>query len=213
MTESITYSQWAESEGTDDWQWIFWGPTAHFRVDAVAGASPLVERIAQIAGEGDVQPDIDVRRDGVTVRLRDMHGVTQQHLDVAREISAAARALGLTSDPTRVETVQIAIDALEPEKVMPFWAAVLGHEEFGGEDVIDPQWRNFGIWFQQMDAARPQRNRIHIDVSVPPDQVEARVKAAVAAGGRVLSEHPPTWWTLADPEGNEVDVTSWLGRD
>ena len=168
---------------------------------------------SRIAGEGPVQPDIDVRADGVTIRLREIDGMTQAHVVIAREISAAAHNLGLASDPTRMQTVQIAIDALEPAKVMPFWAAVLGHEEFGGEDVIDPQWRNFGIWFQQMDAPRPQRNRLHVDVSVPPDQVERRIKAAVAAGGRVLSEHPPTWWTLSDPEGNEVDVTSWLGRD
>jgi len=23
----------------------------------------------------------------------------------------------------------------------------------------------------------------------------------------------PTWWTIADPEGNEMDVTSTIGRD
>ena len=212
MSESITYTQWDGSEGVEDWQWIFGGPTAHFRADTVLGGAPLVEQIAQIAGTGGVQPDIDVRPDGVTVRLRELHGITEEHVEVARKISAAARSLGLASDPNRVQTVQVTIDALEPAKVMPFWAAVLGHDEFGGEDVIDPQWRNFGIWFQDMDAPRPQRNRLHIDVSVPPDQVEARIKAAVAAGGRVLSKHPPTWWTLADPEGNEVDVTSWLGR-
>ena len=61
-----------------------------------------------------------------------------------------------------------------------------------------------------MDAARPQRNRIHIDVSVPRDQAETRIAAALAAGGRVVSDaHAPHWWTLADPEGNEADVAPW----
>jgi 4a-hydroxytetrahydrobiopterin dehydratase len=64
-----------------------------------------------------------------------------------------------------------------------------------------------------MDTPRPQRNRIHVDVSLPPDEAEARIAAAVAAGGRVLDDsHAPPWWTLADPEGNEADVATWLGR-
>ena len=65
-----------------------------------------------------------------------------------------------------------------------------------------------------MDAPRPQRNRIHLDIAVPHDQAQARVAAAVAAGGRVVSdEDAPTGWVLADPEGNEACVTTWLGRD
>jgi len=65
-----------------------------------------------------------------------------------------------------------------------------------------------------MDAPRPQRNRIHIDVWVPHDQGEGRVAAAIAAGGRLVSdEHAPMWWTLADAEGNEADVATTLGRD
>jgi 4a-hydroxytetrahydrobiopterin dehydratase len=65
-----------------------------------------------------------------------------------------------------------------------------------------------------MDGPRPQRNRVHIDVWVPHDQAEARVAAALAAGGRLVSdEHAPEWWTLADAEGNEVDVANLLERD
>jgi 4a-hydroxytetrahydrobiopterin dehydratase len=65
-----------------------------------------------------------------------------------------------------------------------------------------------------MDAPRPQRNRVHIDVWVPHDQAKARVAAALAAAGRLLSdEHAPEWWTLADAEGNEVDVADLLERD
>ena len=67
---------------------------------------------------------------------------------------------------------------------------------------------------QPMDAPRPQRNRVHIDVWVPHDQAEARVAAAIAAGGRLVTdEHAPGWWTLADAEGNEVDVATWMDHD
>jgi 4a-hydroxytetrahydrobiopterin dehydratase len=65
-----------------------------------------------------------------------------------------------------------------------------------------------------MDAPRPQRNRMHIDVWVPHDQAEARVAAAIAAGGRLVTDaHAPMWWVLADPEGNEADVATWMSRD
>jgi hypothetical protein len=38
--------------------------------------------------------------------------------------------------------------------------------------------------------------------------------SALAAGGHLVSdEHAPEWWTLADAEGNEVDVTTTTGRD
>jgi 4a-hydroxytetrahydrobiopterin dehydratase len=65
-----------------------------------------------------------------------------------------------------------------------------------------------------MDAPRPQRNRIHIDLYLPEDQAKARIDAAVAAGGRIVSDaRAPYWWTLADPEGNEVDVAPWPDLD
>jgi len=41
-------------------------------------------------------------------------------------------------------------------------------------------------------------------VRVLPDRI-------VAAGGRVISDkNAPGWWTLADPEGNEVDLAIWM---
>jgi 4a-hydroxytetrahydrobiopterin dehydratase len=65
-----------------------------------------------------------------------------------------------------------------------------------------------------MDAPRPQRNRIHIDVWVPHDQAEARVAAAIAAGGRLVTDkHAPSWWVLADAEGNEACVATAMSRD
>jgi 4a-hydroxytetrahydrobiopterin dehydratase len=53
---------------------------------------------------------------------------------------------------------------------------------------------------------RTGRNRIHLDVHVPREVAESRVAAALAAGGRMVRDNGPVYWTLADPEGNEVDV-------
>ena len=69
------------------------------------------------------------------------------------------------------------------------------------------------FWFQQMDEPRPQRNRIHVDVTVPPDEADARVEAALAAGGTLVSdEHARAFWVLADPEGNEACLCTWEDR-
>ena len=65
-----------------------------------------------------------------------------------------------------------------------------------------------------MDVPRPQRNRIHINLYVPYDQAEPRIRAALAAGGHIVTDQfAPSWWVLADSEGNEVCVApiGWEG--
>lgn len=82
------------------------------------------------------------------------------------------------------------------------------------DPLIDPAGQGPAIWFQQMHAPRPQRNRIHFDVSVPHDEAPHRITAALAAGGVLLSDaKAPAFWVLADVEGNEACVTTWQGRD
>ena len=100
---------------------------------------------------------------------------------------------------------------------MPFWRAVLGYEyrvDNPGEDLIDPRGRGPSIWFQKTDELSSQDNRIHIDIWVPHDQVQGRIAAAIAAGGHLVTDkYAPSWWTLADSEGNVADVATPTGRD
>jgi 4a-hydroxytetrahydrobiopterin dehydratase len=214
----ITPRQFSEADGVEDWRVLGEGACAYFRTGSFVAGTRLVHAIGELAGLGEHHPDLDLRHEGVTVRLLttadDWYGLTEHDLDLARQISAVARQLGLSADPSALQTVQVSIDALVGSEVMPFWRAVLGYEyrpDSPDEDLIDPHGRGPSLWFQEMDAPRPQRNRIHIDVWVPHDQAEARVKAAIAAGGRLVTdEHAPGWWTLADPEGNEVDVATWM---
>jgi 4a-hydroxytetrahydrobiopterin dehydratase len=65
-----------------------------------------------------------------------------------------------------------------------------------------------------MDAPRTQRNRVHLDVTVSHDEADARVTAALAAGGVLLDgSHARAFWVLADAEGNEACVCTWQDRD
>jgi 4a-hydroxytetrahydrobiopterin dehydratase len=221
MGERITPRQFHEADGVQDWRVLGEGACAWFRTGSFAAGARLVRAIGELAGLDDHHPDVDLRHGGVTVRLLtitdDYYGLSERDVELARQISALARELGLPADPSAVQTVQVTIDALVSREVMPFWRAVLGYQYRGDspdEDLIDPRGRGASFWFQRMDAPRPQRNRIHIDVWVPHDQAEARIAAAIAAGGRLVAdEHAPSWWVLADTEGNEVCVATWMSRD
>jgi 4a-hydroxytetrahydrobiopterin dehydratase len=211
MSESIERRRFHEV----DWRVVRNDACGHFRTGSFAAGVVLVDAIGRLADAAGHHPDVDLRSDGVTVRLRRDDGTLgEREVALARQITAAAGELGVPVDPSSLQIVQIAIDAMVIPDVLPFWRAVLGYRQVDDEDVIDPRFQGPPIWFQQMDAPRPQRNRIHIDVYVPHDQAEARVAAALAACGHLVSdEHAPEWWTLADAEGNEVDVAPWPDRD
>ena len=221
MSEPITARQFREAAGVGDWRVLGEGACTYFRTGSFVAGARLVQAIGELAGLADHHPDVDLRSGGVTVRLititHDYFGLSGRDVELARQITAVARRLGVLADPAAVQTVQVTIDALAGRDVMPFWRAVLGYESRADspeEDLIDPHGRGPSFWFQRMDAPRPQRNRVHIDVWVPHDQAEARVAAAIAAGGRLLTDqHAPQWWTLADAEGNEVDVAASMTRD
>jgi 4a-hydroxytetrahydrobiopterin dehydratase len=214
MSDRITGRQFEESGGVEDWRALWGGgrASAYFRSGSFAAGAALVQAIGELPSVAEHHVDVDLRPEGVIVRLftDEPGGLSNQDIEIAREISAAARRLDQPADPSAVVHVQVAIDALDIAKVRPFWRAVLGYDEVGDEDLLDPHRSQPSFWFQQMDADRPQRNRIHIDVYVPRDQAEGRLAAALAAGGHVVSDaHAPEWWTLADPEGNEADLAIW----
>ncbi len=215
MTDRINSRLFHESEGIEDWRVLYGRAFAHYRTGSFAAGVALVEAIAALAEAANHHPDIDLRYQGVTVCLvtHDVGGLSTRDVDLARQISVAARELGVPADPTAVQQVNLTIDALVRADVMPFWRAVLGYRDEGDEDLVDPHGRGPGVWFQQMDVPRAERNRIHLDVAVPHEQAQARVDAALAAGGRLVSdEHAPSWWVLADAEGNEACVATWVGR-
>lgn len=215
MTERISPRVFHEADGVDDWRVLYGRAFAHYRTGSFAEGVALVRAIGTVADGMDHHPDVDLRYSGVTVRLstHDVDGLSDRDVALAREISKVAAGLGLVADPSAVVQIDVTIDALVRADVMPFWQAVLGYRPRGDEDLTDPLGRGPNIWFQQMDVARPQRNRIHVDVAVPHEEAEERVAAAIAAGGHLVTdEFAPMWWVLADPEGNEACIATWVGR-
>jgi 4a-hydroxytetrahydrobiopterin dehydratase len=213
MTDRITGKQFDESPGVEDWRALWGGGFActYFQTGSFGTGTALVHAISELTAAANHHIDVDLRPEGVTVRLftHEPGGLSNHDVELAREISAAARKLGVSADPSGVQHVQVTIDALVTAEVRPFWRAVLGYQTVGDEDVLDPHRCGPPFSFQQMDAPR-QRNRIHIDVYVPRDQAEARIAAALAAGGQMVNDtRAPHWWTLADAEGNEVDLAIW----
>jgi len=190
MADRIAPSRFHATTAVEDWRILAFGACAFFRADSLTVAMRLVQAIGRLAEASGRRPDVDVRSGGVTVRLMDYDalGVTDADVDLAQEISAVARELGLAADSTELRDIEMTIDAVDIPAVRRFWCTVLGYEEFGDEDALDPHRRWPGIWFQPMDPARTERNRLHVDLFVPPDLVEARVAAAVAAGGRIVRD-------------------------
>ena len=82
------------------------------------------------------------------------------------------------------------------------------------EDLVDPHSRGTSFWFEAMEQPRPGGGgAIHLAVWVPIEQAEARVAAALAAGGHIVrDDFAPSWWTLADDAGNEADIATTSGR-
>jgi 4a-hydroxytetrahydrobiopterin dehydratase len=135
MSEQIEPRQFHEADGVEDWRVVGEGACTYFRAGSFAAGARLVDAISQLAGLDDHHPDVDLRYEGVTVRLITItpgyYGLSERDVELARQISAVARELGVPADPAAVQNIQLSIDALVIPEVLPFWRAVLGYADRG----------------------------------------------------------------------------------
>ena len=208
--------------GAPDWRIVSDGAVAFFPTDSLAGSARLVDALANVPGLGEHNFGIDVRREGVTVRVvtlrEDMMGMTRRDLELARQVSDVARSLGLHAEPAQVQSLLVIPGAPNRPEIMPFWQAVLGYvrrPDSPDEDLIDPHDRGTAFWVEEMEEARPGGlGAIHLAVWLPIEEAQKRVDAALAAGGQLVrDDYAPAWWTLADRYGNEIDVATVAYRD
>ncbi|MGA8257550.1 MAG: 4a-hydroxytetrahydrobiopterin dehydratase [Nocardioides sp.] len=216
-TTTLTVADVA-GELLDDWRWLLGGLHARFATGDFANGLRLVNEIGARAEAANHHPDVDLRYGFVTVALvsHDVNGVTQRDVRLAREISQAAGSLGARAEVDKISLLELALDTSAIDDIRPFWAAVLGVEVKGSADdeVRDGDGLLPSVWFQDAPSATSAAaQRWHLDVTVAPETAERRVRAAVEAGGTLVSDaRKPAFWVLADAQGNQACICTPLGR-
>ena len=120
-----------------------------------------------------------------------------------------AEALGWQREPSDEAFIQRMVDAGHADQSDTMrhdgrlvWAA--------GAAIIHPSGDAPRVLFQLVPEPKTVKNRVHLDVRVGADQVEAEVARLTSLGATVLhtgAQGPYRWVTMADPEGNELCLT------
>lgn len=205
--------------GTADWQAVF-SAVACYRTSSAAQQRDLVEAAAALADAAgfplliDLRPDLVILDSAKDLWDADAHGLDVDFAALAADVQAAARDLGATADPALPRFVQLFFDAADVPAVRRYWATALGYDEDprpGLTDIVDARRLNPVLVFQGIDLSeterRRQRNRIHVELAVTADVSATRLAAILGAGGQPVGEAPRSW-RIADPEGNELVLTS-----
>ena len=195
------WREFLAAEGVGDWVVLHGGAAAVFRVGSLGDAARLAEAITRVPGLEGAGVLLTVADDRLTVRLsRGVFRLEEPHIDIARAISATARAHGAVADRAAVQEVQVAI-AAQPEAALVelrhagydvdkgpaptdvgFWRAVLGYAPLASDNAVDPLGHGSTVWMQELGPDKPLRHAMHVDVSVAREQVEARVAQGQEVG-------------------------------
>ncbi|MBS42929.1 MAG: 4a-hydroxytetrahydrobiopterin dehydratase [Nocardioides sp.] len=212
-----------DAAGLDDWRPMLGPIMARFATGDFATGLRLVQAIAEAAEAADHHPDVTLTYPRVDVRLvsHDVGGPTMRDVRLATTISGLAADLGVAAETAAISVLELGLDTHDADEIRPFWGALLGHDvtdpSFDGHDVVDPDGVKPAIWFQDSappDSGEAPAQRWHLDLRVPPEVVQDRIAAALAAGGTLVTdEHAPAFWVLADGQGNQACLTTWEGRD
>lgn len=210
-----------------DWRKLGQGLHAVYLIDDFGAGARFV---AALAGAGKAlghHPRVTIRDTFVDIKLisddavfRDKSGtehtvewVTQKDINLAQRITEIAAEQGVRADPASITTIELALDTAHAATIGPMWAALLtgGTEAHGygslGGDVRDVTGRLPILWFQETDEHETPRQRFHIDVWVPPEVADQRIRAAVEAGGIIVDgSQAPSYTVIADHDGNKACV-------
>jgi 4a-hydroxytetrahydrobiopterin dehydratase len=202
-------------EDLDGWRKVLDRLVVRFETGDFNTGAALVSRIAEAADEADHHPDVDLRYPHLTVTLKshDVNAITSRDIRLARTISQLAADAGVSPAAHAPDVIELALDTPDLARVRPFWSAILGYRA-EDDQVVDRADRTPTVWFQDSDSDAPDRQRWHLDVSVPHDVASERIQAALDAGGTLVSdERAPAYWVLADPDGNQACICTWQSRD
>ena len=203
-----------------DWRKLAQRLHARYRAGDPGVGVAFVSDAVRAAGEASLGDHLEATLTPTHVDLRvathrDGIWVTPDDVALARLLSDVARRHAVTSVPGEVTQVELALDTADDGRLGPFWAAVLTGDPDGvvADTVFDPTGQLPSMWFQGTEPHEVPRQRWHLDLWVAAEVADARIAAAVAAGGTVVDDsEAPSFTVLADPEGNKVCVCTFLDR-
>jgi 4a-hydroxytetrahydrobiopterin dehydratase len=205
-----------------DWRQILSRLKARFRTGDLTTAVTLTSQIGRLAAAAQAHPEVTMTSGDVVVALwtPDAAGITARDVDLARQISDAAAALGVAADTSGLTQLEVGLDTMAGEHLASFYAALLGSEIDRGEPV-DPTGQVPTVWWQDPTETDPElalpettfEQRWHFDVWVPHDEAQIRLRAVIDAGGRLVSDAgAPSYWVVEDAEGNRSCICTPFGR-
>ncbi len=137
--------------------------------------------------------------------------VTQDSADPHALADWWAETLGWEVEPSDEAFIRRMIDqGYASEDDTTIHRGVLVWKEGAAIRHPDGLQRGPRVLFQLVGEEKTVKNRMHLDVRVGTDDVEAVVGKLTARGARFLHngrQGPHSWVTLADPEGNEFCVS------
>ena len=209
------------------WRYVLGAFVTTVPVPSLEAAGHVAARVAASAGAtaGD-HMRLDVRADRVviTVQTFSIGWTTAEDIEIVHLVTAALKGATrpvtaqVGGSPRSIQILEIAVDAIDIPAVRPFWKAVFGYAAEGANDgptdaLVDPWGQGPAIWFQQMDAPRPQRNRIHFDISVPHDEALRRIDTAIGRRPARLRRRGAGVLGAGRSGGQRGLHHTWQGRD
>ena len=198
-------AQIAEASLTD-WRKLAQGLHARYLVDDFGAGARFVAAVGEAGDALGHHPSVSIGKGYVDLKLvtddaiyRDDDGteyvvqwVTQQDVDLARQITEIAADHGLDADPASVSDIELGLDTARSATIAPVWAALLtGNADSQGhgspsDEIRDATRRVPNLWFGDPDEHGA--SGFHVEVYVAPEVAEQRIAAAVAAGGTVVDD-------------------------
>ncbi len=216
-----------------DWRKLAQGLHTRYLVDDFGTGARFVVAVGEAGDALGHHPRVSISTGHVDLELvsddaiyRDDDGteyvvewVTQQDVDLARQITKIAAEHGIVADPASVSEIELGLDTAHSATIAPVWAAILtGSAESQGrgspsDEIRDATGRVPNLWFGDPDAHESSRQRFHLEVYVAPEVAGQRIAAALAAGGTIVDDSDaPSLTVIADQHGNEgvvcVDVSA-----
>ena len=100
----------------------------------------------------------------------------------------------------------VAFDCADPERLGEFWQSLLGGELRSHHGVIELRGGRVRLDFAEVpEGKQATKNRLHLDLYVPPEAKEQAVANALGLGASRADDiyDGDDWQVMRDPEGNE----------